>query len=180
MWALLDDDGFVIDVVKEDPKGRFHESIHFAEVPTWLRPYINTSFWYINGKFDNDLGYSGVLDIAKARLRERFDVAFKEIDERRARPTAAVAEANATLLIPSAPEQTPITPLAADPALRADLNILGQLNMVAEENRRFLNSVLDEKITSNTSEQRAIDIIEFVTSARPWIPWKLEPEPTRD
>lgn len=91
---------------------------------------------------------------AKRDTANRFCSTFAELDTRRARPAAAVAEALGL----------------GEPPLSDDVNILGQLNMIAEENREILQSVEFTTIPEGAAYEEAVAILRQVLDTKPWWP----------
>lgn len=163
MWARIEERDIpekndVVELINFDPAGLYHKDLVFHKVPEWLQPYINNTFWWDEntGTFQDVTGYQSIIDAAKKKQYVLFDAAFTEIDYRRARPAAAVAEAMG---------------LGMEPA-PADINILGQLNMVAEENR-ILRKKLDAVVLPTPANEISMKAaLEYIATIIPWIPWK--------
>ncbi|MEG0324350.1 MAG: hypothetical protein RR619_10165, partial [Raoultibacter sp.] len=80
------------------------------------------------------------------------------IDDKRARSVSAITEAEALGDLP-------------DPA---DVDILGQLNMTAEENRSILAGIKSTEITPSLTPEDAACIVTQVLETKPWLPWLQE------
>ncbi|MBB4266884.1 DUF4376 domain-containing protein [Roseospira visakhapatnamensis] len=47
MWARIDDNGRVAELIRHDPAGAYHPSITWVSVPEALRPWVRTHGWRV-------------------------------------------------------------------------------------------------------------------------------------
>ena len=106
---------------------------------------------YADGRFD----WAWVAEQQKSETRHLFDGVFAMLDARRARPSAAIAEALA-LGEPPDPE---------------DVDIIWQINMLAEANRDMLATMEAMHLPAIAADETAIlDVLDAVAAITPWLP----------
>lgn len=69
MWARIDDDDFVVELVAENPEGRYHPSLRFVPVPEGWESYVWNDFWW-DGESLREPEPGTLLRRAKAELKQ--------------------------------------------------------------------------------------------------------------
>ncbi|MEG2173702.1 MAG: hypothetical protein RRY29_10675 [Desulfovibrionaceae bacterium] len=141
MYARIDQETSVAELIPHNPQGRYHPSLQWVEVPAWLEPYIDNQFWY-DGEALNPPTEDTLLQKAKARQRALFATAFKRLEQRAQRPQSAVL----TALMDAGPPPEP------------DADFLWQLESIKAENRLLLAQL------EATKTREAAELIH------PWLP----------
>lgn len=141
MYARIDDESLVAELITNNPEGHYHPSLQWVEVPEWLEPYIDNQFWF-DGEALQEPAEGYILRKVKARKREAFASTFASIEERAQRPQSAVL----TALIDAAPVPEP------------DADYIWQLEDIKATNRDLLHKL------------EACTTVECAQQIAPWLP----------
>lgn len=141
MYARIDEETSVAELITDNPTGRYHPAIQWVEVPEWLEPFIDNQFWY-DGEALNPPAEDYMLHKAKTQQRALFTEVFARLEQRAQRPQSTVVAA----LMDAATIPEP------------DADFLWQLEAVKAENRLLL------------AQLEAADTWEVAHAITPWLP----------
>lgn len=101
MYARIDEENRVAEIIRENPEGRYHPALVWVEVPEWLEPHIDTQFWY-DGEALNPPSEDYILQKVQTRQRALFTEVFTKLEQKSQRPQATVL---AALMVDEAPPE---------------------------------------------------------------------------